>query len=414
MKHRKILKLETQNVKCLKAVEIVPQGNTVVIGGNNGHGKSSVLDSILYALQGKGAVCDEPIRKGEKKAKIICTLDDLKITRTFTTKGGGELTVENADGAPMKSPQSLLNQLYGKVGFDPLEFERMDSKKQLETLREIVGLDFSELDEKRSKKYEQRTDVNKAIKRLKTGLDGCVKYPDAPAAEISVDALLAEMGKAEDKNRSNENDRRAHQVNIEAAEKLKAEIAQKQKALVELTAQIDRGKESVQRLQDEDTDTIKTQISDAQRINEQVRANQEYEAAQDTLKSEEARAEKLTDAIKAIDEEKEKLLSEANLPIKGLSFAENGVLYEGIPFEQCSSAQRLIVAVAIGLAANPSLRVIIIKDGSLLDANSLQRLAQYAAENDAQIWIERVGKGQECQVIIEDGEVQSALRESAA
>ena len=38
----KIIQLEARNVKRLKAVEIRPDGNVIVIGGKNGAGKSSV------------------------------------------------------------------------------------------------------------------------------------------------------------------------------------------------------------------------------------------------------------------------------------------------------------------------------------------------------------------------------------
>ena len=49
----KISRLEVENVKRIKAVTVEPsaQGLTV-IGGNNNQGKTSVLDSIAWALGG--------------------------------------------------------------------------------------------------------------------------------------------------------------------------------------------------------------------------------------------------------------------------------------------------------------------------------------------------------------------------
>ena len=52
----KIVKLTAENFKRLEAVEITPDGNTVLISGRNGQGKSSVLDSILAALFAVSAV----------------------------------------------------------------------------------------------------------------------------------------------------------------------------------------------------------------------------------------------------------------------------------------------------------------------------------------------------------------------
>ena len=46
----KIIQLSAENVKRLIAVEIKPDGNLVQITGKNGQGKTSVLDSIWWAL----------------------------------------------------------------------------------------------------------------------------------------------------------------------------------------------------------------------------------------------------------------------------------------------------------------------------------------------------------------------------
>ena len=50
----KINRLEVENVKRIKAVkvELTPTGLTI-IGGNNGQGKTSVLDAITWTLGGQ-------------------------------------------------------------------------------------------------------------------------------------------------------------------------------------------------------------------------------------------------------------------------------------------------------------------------------------------------------------------------
>ena len=151
----KIIKLKAENVKRLEAVTITPDGNLVVIGGRNAQGKTSVLDSITYALAGALSHPDRPIRDGEDKAKIVCELDDLIVTRTFTPKGGS-LIVSNKEGAKYASPQAMLDELTGKLTFDPLAFSRMPPKEQVNTLKSLVGLDFSELDAKRQALYDER------------------------------------------------------------------------------------------------------------------------------------------------------------------------------------------------------------------------------------------------------------------
>src|SRR6185436_2642524 len=130
----KIIKLTSENVKRLTAVEITPKGNVVVIGGRNGAGKSSVLDSIEYALGGDPSA-KMPVRRGEKNAKVVVDLGDIVVKRSFTSAGGTHLIVTNADGEKQTSPQAILDKLVGRLTFDPLEFSRQKPAQQAETLR---------------------------------------------------------------------------------------------------------------------------------------------------------------------------------------------------------------------------------------------------------------------------------------
>jgi hypothetical protein len=107
--------------------------------------------------------------------------------------------------------------------------------------------------------------------------------------------------------------------------------------------------------------------------------------------------------IAKADKDKAGRLADTKMPIEGLGLDENGVTFDGIPFEQCGDAEQLRISVAMGLALNPKLKVLLIRDGSLLDENSLKLLAEQAAAADAQVWIERVGDKDKCAVIIEDG-----------
>ena len=127
----KIIALEAENVKHLRVVNINPDGSLVVIGGDNAQGKTCVLDAIEYALNGASSIPVKPIRHGQTKARVVLDLGDIVVTRTFTAKGTN-LIVKNKDGAIFPSPQAMLDKLVGELSFDPLEFSKMDAKKQSE------------------------------------------------------------------------------------------------------------------------------------------------------------------------------------------------------------------------------------------------------------------------------------------
>ena len=106
----KIVQLNVENVKRIEAVEITPDGELVVIGGKHGNGKSSVLDSIMYALGGEKALPPVPLRNGTSKGHITINLGDLVVTRKFTRKKDGEigtsLEIKRANGDKVSSPQA--------------------------------------------------------------------------------------------------------------------------------------------------------------------------------------------------------------------------------------------------------------------------------------------------------------------
>ena len=117
----RIISLKAENIKKVKAVEITPKDDVVVISGKNAQGKTSVLDAIWFALGGKDNIPSQPIRQGKEKARVVLDLGQYKVTRIFT-KAGTYLTVENAQGATFKSPQALLDKMIGDLSFDPLAF----------------------------------------------------------------------------------------------------------------------------------------------------------------------------------------------------------------------------------------------------------------------------------------------------
>lgn len=411
----KITKLEAENVKRIRAIQITPDGNMVVIGGKNDQGKSSTLDAIEMAFAGKRSIPSRPVREGEDSAYVICETEEYTVKRTFKPSGDSNVTVEGAEGAVFKKPQALLNKLVGDLSFDPLGFVHMDPPKQVEMLRKMGGVDFATFDTKRDELYEDRKGVNKDVKRLGVELEGMERFPEAPEEEVSVETLVEQIEKVQ-KSQSDLAERIAKaQLTAEAIKKLGASIDKKRRELEDMEARLKQAVANLEETQKQiatdqeaavDITTIQEGLETSQETNRQVRANQDRLMVVAEIEDTKEKSKKITADIEAVDQQKRDAIAKAKLPVEGLSFDDNGVLLNGIPFDQAGTAAQIRVSMAMGIALNPKMRVLLIREGSMFDDDSLKLVAEMADEHDMQCWIEMVGEREGVSVVIEDGAVK--------
>lgn len=407
-----ILKLEAENVKRLEAIAIEPNGNMVVIGGANGAGKSSALDCIEYALGGKKHICDMPLRNGAENGRIVLETDKYIVERTFTEKDS-YIKVKTQEGYTIGTPQDLLNTLVGDLSFDPLEFTRLDSKKQAEVFMRLLKLDFSELDAESVRIEQERRDIGRDGKQIKARLDAMPEDPDAPKAEVAVADLMERLSNIQRHNQIIAQRREClvdceTEVNAQKAaiERLEAELSNARDLLKTCEAEFQQARKEVEASGDYiEEASVREQISNADEVNTRYRNAVQRIALAEEYSSVKSAYEAKTARLQAISEEKARAISEAQFPVSGVTFSADGVLVNGVPFDQASSAEQLKIAVAMGLSANPQLKIVLIRDGSLLDENSLAAVADMAEKHDAQVWMERVGTGKEVSVVIADGRV---------
>lgn len=409
----RIRRLYTRDVKRIRVVDITPEGNTVVVAGKNGEGKSSVLDSIMYALAGGRTLPAEPIRRGAKNAETKIDLGDLMVRRRYTAKGS-TLKVTAKDGTELNSPQKILEAMVGTgISFDPLAFQRAKPAEQVEELRKLLGLDFSDLDEKRSKAYEERRDVNRDLKATQNQIKGIEVHPDAPREPVKVDELMRELKLREDHNRGLEEHHAAeamarkkaaeHGERIGALEKQIEELRASQKMLLETAAEHAKGWRGQEEADEEE---IRNKISTVSEINAEVDKRKRREDLEREAEKLEGKVSDLTAAIEKADAERSQRIADSTLPVPGLGFGDGCVTLNGIPLAQASSAEQLRVAVGMALAMSKDLPIVLIRDGSLLDEDSLADVQAMAAEADGEVWIERVDPAAENAIIIEDGQVK--------
>jgi DNA repair exonuclease SbcCD ATPase subunit len=426
----KIISLQAENVKNLRAVEIIPVGNVIEITGKNGAGKTSVLDSIWMALCGATALKEtpEPIRHGEKKARIRLDMGDLIVTRKFTPSGD-TLQVENSEGLIYKTPQSMLDRLVGKLSFDPLAFSHMKDREQRETLLGLVKLDIDleEWAQKRQERYDIRTGINREVKALEAQIAALTPVPsDTPDEEISVAAILQEQRCAQEVITKN-NEKRALVVEAaaetdrlerdvvgasERVSELRTTLGNMEKRLAELKSLKTAASKVEVHLRDESKDLLdpdltlfEDKVAKVEWINNCVRVKKARTTLKAELTAQEASVTRSTEGIKALDAEKVAAMNAAKFPIDGLAIDDDGVTYRDIPFSQCSAAERLRVSLAMAMAMNPHIRVLRITDGSLLDSANLKVIREMVTTQDFQLWIESVNEDGKVGVYIQNGEV---------
>lgn len=405
----RITELRAENIKRLKAVDITPDNHLQIIGGRNAQGKSSVLDAVALALTGKEAkkLNPRPLRDGERSGKVTLKLDGYVVTRTFTAAGGGTLTVTASDSkSKLTSPQRVLDDLMGRLSFDPQEFIGLSAREQSQALLSLVDLDIDldATDETINSLSQERLVKGR---ELKAKGDYLPFSPDIPVAERSATDLLDLIQSHRDRNREIEDANSALRAAQHSADELADHIADLQSQLKSKMNDVDRYAARVVTLGPIlDTTAHEKQLSDIENSNARIRTNRENKRHNTEIDAAKNEYEQLTTRIEELRATKDKALAEAKFPIDGLGFDDSGVTYNGVPFSQASSMEQLRVSMAIAMASNPKLRVIRIKDGSLLDDDALALVASEAKANDYQVLMERVGDKDPGAIIIEDGQVK--------
>jgi hypothetical protein len=433
----KIVQLVAENVKKLTAISISPKGNVVQITGRNGSGKTSTLNSIWWALAGAGNVQAAPIRKGQDKATIKLDLGEVVITRTFAKSEEGppktSIIVENAEGARFPSPQRMLDSLLGSLTFDPLAFARMKPKDQFDALKGFVpGVDFAQLEGLNRADFDKRTAVNRRAKELRAQADAIAIPEAAPAEKVDESALVDELAEVSGFNEKLERRKEGRQQAAKDAAAHRSDAATKRDRAVDLRAQADswdaeaaahetKAAELEEKLANappleapKDAAEVRKRLDEAKRTNALVDQVARRAALQEDAKKAHAEAEEITARIAAREKVKVDAIAAAKLPVEGLGFGDEAITFNGVPFDQASDAEQLRASVAIAMAANPRLKVILVRDGSLLDDTGWQLLAEMADANDCQVWAESVDSTGKVGIVLEDGHVASTPESRAA
>lgn len=404
----RIIQLNVRNFMGVEAVQIEPDGNLVVLNGSNASGKTTILTAIWALLASKAGLknIDEPVRHGQKTAVIegVIEMGDgetLRITRSFTAAGGMNIKVMAGDGSmAVRSPETALKKLFTSISFDPLAFSKMKGKEQVEVYLRAVDteLDLDELNVKRAEIFDQRTEINREVDTVTKTLQG---LPESTASaedeEVSGASILAEQQAAQEQiekrwryNESLNAKLREFDQNTARVTELRRLLEEAEEDQASNESEIGVIQAEIAKLPpDPDLTGFAERLTAIEETNRQIRLAKQRAALEVSRDEGEAEAQKYSALLDAIDMSKRAVIAKVPQIVPGLTFDEEGMIFNGVPLAQASGSERLLVSCQVGIALNPEVRVMTVQDGPLLDAASMKLLNDIADEHDFQVWIER-------------------------
>lgn len=421
----RVLKAEIKNFKNISYKEVQFDGRSVIIAGPNQAGKSSFIQAITSPVNAK-MIPIEPIKKGEERGSVQLQLGGKLHGESAIYNVGlyfspehqsGQVTLEDSEGNQIKGgAKKILKDLVGDISFDIMSFVRMGEtqetgkpskegvRKQIEVLKSLMPQDvlqkLTNLDEERLKIYDERTEVNRDIKFFKSQIEKSgftqedIDNFSAPKDAESISNKLSEATKINDMIKKSEDYIKQSYIHIPNIEKQIEELMLKK---VEIEKQAKVCSNFLSKNTRKDIEAINQEFNTIATHN----ANHEKIKALDETKKELLNKEKesndITERLKEIEEEKKSIFSGSVLPVKGLEFDDEKITFRGLPLSEGNipTSQLIGIGVKIGMALNPNLRLLVIRDGSLLDAKTTKFILDICEKEGYQLLIEVVKDGGE-------------------
>lgn len=418
----KINTLELENVKKIRAVQLTPSKNGLtIIGGKNRQGKTSVLDSIAWALGGERFKPSEPHRDGSMvEPHLKITLDNGIVVE----RSGKNGSLKVLDPSGNRAGQQLLNSFVETFALDLPRFMNGSAKEKADTLLKIIGVGdkLFELEREEKRLYDERRFTGQIADQKSKYADELPEFPDAPSEPVSASELIARQ--QEILMRNSENQRKRSELNkitmrkhslCDALTALDERIAEMQQKRAEMLGEYNKtvadeetALEVAAGLVDEPTAELEADIARIDELNRRVRSNAEKARAASEAEEYRGKYDALTENIEAVRRERTALLEGADLPLPGLSVEGGDLLYNGHKWDGMSGAEQLIVSASIVRKLNPECGFVLLDKLEQLDLDTLKKFGEWLEKEGLQAIATRVSTGDECSIIIEDGGVVGA------
>ena len=450
-----IKRLELLNFQVIEQFSADFDGTVYFVTGDNELGKSTLLKAIGALLTGQR---DDVLRNGASKgfAKMVVGDDgeEYDVQLSFTEANPrGTLTIKQKTTGMATNNVSMLQRIFGYQDFDAVEFSRWSEtaegrRKQIAVVKSLlpekVRNRIAEIDETVTTMKAERTGINRDVKTFaalyesieKQLAPGDVEKYDAPVDVTELmerqktNAQLIEKAKSVRAMWAQRTEqlaaiperekaiRKAHTDATVAAEKALQEAQaayraamdaahnEMEKALEALEAErkdyTDRKTNAEQWLakyeqnNPEKTD-VPALLADAEAHNKRYNLVCQFKEKKQQYEAVKAKAEKMDSVLDKLASERAGLIASAELPIDGLSFTDDGLTLNGVPFVpgKVSDSQTMEIAAKLVIASNPKVKVFRIARGESLGQKRLETIIDIARRNGFQGFIEQVQRGQD-------------------
>lgn len=445
-----IKKLELLNFQVIKEFNADFEGNVYFITGDNELGKSTLLKAIGAMLTGNR---DAVLKNGEEKgfAKMVVGDDgeEYEVELRFTKANPrGTLSIKQKTTGMRSDNVTMLQRIFGYQDFDAVEFSRWSEtaegrRKQIEVVKallpEKVRTRIAEIDAEVMTVKDKRKDANAEVKTYTTicaAAEKQLRPGDAKtyAEKKDITALMEEQNENARLIEKAKTVRSALQTRTEQLEAIPGRIETADKVLADAKNEMERiiaeAKKAYSLAQATHQTTIEQIEADkadytarkanAEKWLKEYEANNpenldtaaQLKAAEEhnrinalvvdytTKKKQKEAAEKTArtyeDKLGALAKERETLIASSKLPISGLTFTDDGLELNGVPFVagKVSDSQIMEVAAKLIIASNPTVKVFRIARGESLGEKRLQAIIDIAKQNGFQGFIEEVKRGQ--------------------
>ena len=438
-----IKKLELLNFQVIEKFEAEFDGNVYFITGDNELGKSTLLKAIGALLTGER---DDVLRNGASKgfAKMIVGDDgeEFDVALSFTENNPrGTLTIKQKSTGMQTNNVSMLSRIFGYQDFDAVEFSRWSEtaegrRKQIAVVKSLLAPAVRErieaIDAKVAELKNERTGINRDVKTFDTLIAQLAEQLEPGDTEKYAEpidvkdlmekqqtiaaliekaktvraALLLRVGQlkeipnriqiAEDAlkqakeaaQRMIDDAEKTYQESIKIIETEKSDFEARKKNAEDWLAKYEAN--------NPEKSNVATLLEQADAHNKRHNIVCQYNEKKSQFDEIKAKSEKMDATIDALGKERADLITKAELPIEGLTFTDDGLELNGVPFVpgKVSDSQIMEIAAKLVIASNPTVKVFRIARGESLGQKRLETIVDIAKRNGFQGFIEQVRRGQ--------------------